>query len=355
VERVFLYAPIERLRHAEILDTPGFNAPDLDHARRARWAFEEAHVVLWLLDATGPLKESERQVLSELAARRLPIAALVNKRDRLKESDLSAVLSHVEAGLRGAGLTILGRPLALSARRALEAIVKGASPAPDTGWPEVEGFLESDVVGRSDTLRSGAIVSRASSLARALLTIYAEGQARADERARAAAHESARCLGAAVALREASAALAARAERELGEGLRLLEHDLRPLGQLDPARLASCRAYVEERTAARLLPPLIAALERVAGVALPDAAGAVVRWVLLGALAATDPSSLRTRAGAVTERAALACADELERVSRQAPHVYPAEGSHARLRGLAASLAAVEQATPMTGAGREGE
>ena len=92
-----------------------------------------------------------------------------------------------------------------------------------------------------------------------------------------------------------------------------------------------------------------------AGVALPEAGAAVARGVLLGALAGTDPSSLRARAGAVAERAALASADELERASRQAPLVYPEQRSQARLRALAAALAAAEQATLVAGAGRERE
>src|SRR5437773_8747864 len=87
VERVFIYAPIERLKRVEILDTPGFNAPDLDHLAAARQAFDEAHVAIWLLDATHPLKETERRVLVEIQGLGVPVQILANKADRLKPGE----------------------------------------------------------------------------------------------------------------------------------------------------------------------------------------------------------------------------------------------------------------------------
>jgi peptide subunit release factor RF-3 len=99
VERVFIYAPLERLKRVEILDTPGFNAPDPDHRTRARQAFDEAHVAIWLLDATGPMKESERVVLSEIRALGVPVQILVNKADRLAPADLARVLDHIRESL----------------------------------------------------------------------------------------------------------------------------------------------------------------------------------------------------------------------------------------------------------------
>ena len=56
VSRVEILLPIASLTRVEILDTPGFNAPDPDHTRVARSAFEEADVAVWLLDATQAMK-----------------------------------------------------------------------------------------------------------------------------------------------------------------------------------------------------------------------------------------------------------------------------------------------------------
>ena len=88
IERVELRLPLPILVQVEILDTPGFNAPDPDHTRVARSAFEEADVAVWLLDATQAMKQSERVVLDEARRIRLPVQMLGNKADRLSESDM---------------------------------------------------------------------------------------------------------------------------------------------------------------------------------------------------------------------------------------------------------------------------
>ena len=83
----------------EILDTPGFNAPDPDHVAAARQAFEEAHVAIWLLDASHAMKETERKVLAEIQGLGVPVQLLVNKADRLKPADRATVLAHVRQSL----------------------------------------------------------------------------------------------------------------------------------------------------------------------------------------------------------------------------------------------------------------
>src|SRR6202012_5255522 len=84
VKRVEILQPIASLTRVEILDTPGFNAPDLRHTVAARSAFEEADAAIWLLDAGQPLKQTERKILDEAKASALPVQLLVNKADRLK-------------------------------------------------------------------------------------------------------------------------------------------------------------------------------------------------------------------------------------------------------------------------------
>ena len=75
IRRVEILLPIASLTRVEILDTPGFNAPDAHHAELARQAFEEADAALWLLDAGQPMKQTERGVLDEARAARLPVQA----------------------------------------------------------------------------------------------------------------------------------------------------------------------------------------------------------------------------------------------------------------------------------------
>ncbi|WP_437817532.1 GTP-binding protein [Sorangium sp. So ce1078] len=120
VSRVYIYAPIERLKRVEILDTPGFNVPDPDHIAEARRAFDEAHVAVWLLDAPQAMKESERRVLAEISALGVPVQILANKADRLKPDALETVLAHVRDSLAASAITSLTPPIAFSARLSLK-------------------------------------------------------------------------------------------------------------------------------------------------------------------------------------------------------------------------------------------
>jgi len=187
--RVFIYAPIERLRRVEIIDTPGFNAPDPEHAKAARTAFEEAHLIVWLLDASQPLKESERVVMEQAKEPGLPILTLVNKVDRLKPEQIAQVLTHVTEGLAQAGLDVLAPPLALSARDALKGRLGDAEALTRSGWNEVEALLSREVVDRSAALKEGALRRRASRLAATLASVAEEREAvetaRVDASARA--------------------------------------------------------------------------------------------------------------------------------------------------------------------------
>ena len=67
VKRVEILQPIASLTRVEILDTPGFNAPDLRHTVAARSAFEEADAAILAAPRTQaqPLKQTERRILDE--------------------------------------------------------------------------------------------------------------------------------------------------------------------------------------------------------------------------------------------------------------------------------------------------
>jgi small GTP-binding protein len=287
VERVYIYAPIERLRHVEILDTPGFNAPDPEHARAARTAFDEAHVVVWLLDAGGAMKASERDVLREVRSAGIPTLVLLNKADRLKPDDLRTVLEHVRASLAEEHLEGYREPLALSARLALAARLGDASQLEASGWPRVEALLEESVVDRADTLRERGMRRKALAIAEALL---AEASARQETEV----GKRDEALARASALRQAAAklgheawAIAESVTHAVEPALRTLEGDLRPLSELSPEARKDdgLRRYLIDRLVARLGPALSAEICRAASVAVTDETSRAVAATLAGAAA----------------------------------------------------------------------
>lgn len=287
VERVYIYAPIERLRHVEILDTPGFNAPDPEHARAARSAFDEAHVVVWLLDAGGAMKASERDILKEVQALGIPTLVFLNKADRLKPDDLERVLAHVNESLREEHVEGYRAPLSLSARLALAGRLGDADALARSGWQAVESVLEEAVVDRSDSLRERGSRRKALAIAEALLAeaIVRQGAEQGHRDAALARAEALR--GAAAKLFHDAHAIAEKVERAIEPARRTLEADLLPLSErsADARKDEGLRSYVADRFVARLAPALAVEIARMADTEPSEAIARAVGATLSGAAA----------------------------------------------------------------------
>lgn len=290
VDRVYIYAPIERLKRVEILDTPGFNAPDPDHVVAARRAFEEAHLAIWLLDASHAMKESERRVLTEIHGLGVPVQILVNKADRLKPADLATVLAHVNESLIAVGLSSHAPPVAFSARLSLRGRLGDADALAASGWPEVEALLAEHIVDQSDALRERALRRRALRIASDLAGSAAARAAHDREDARVSRARREALLTAASRLRRERAALSTSIDQAIAAARTELAADLKPLGALPEDRQradAGLREYLRERFVARLADPVVSELSR-GGTAAPPRAAAAVRAVLMGAVASHD-------------------------------------------------------------------
>jgi GTP-binding protein EngB required for normal cell division len=161
IRRVELLMPLPFLVRVEILDTPGFNAPDAQHTLVARSAFEEADVAIWLLDATQAMKQSERAVLDEAKRAKLPVQMLVNKADRLAPADLAKVMASVDEALAETGIPSWAPPLALSAKKALAGKLGDAVALEESGWAAVQTLLDERIVARSDELKEWSLRRRA--------------------------------------------------------------------------------------------------------------------------------------------------------------------------------------------------
>ncbi|MBW2453004.1 MAG: dynamin family protein [Deltaproteobacteria bacterium] len=266
IERVLIYAPIERLKRIELLDTPGFNAPNVSHAEEARRGVEEAHVALWLLDATAPLKNTERRVIEQVAAAGVPIQVLVNKRDRVSDAELVEVMHYVSDALQSVGITSLRPPLALSAQLALSGRLGDEEALAQSGWDELEQLLAEHIVNRCDGLRERALRRKAARLAAQL--IDAAGSRARDQAARRAAARQRRELLAGVAARLQSkrSSFAETVAAGLDTALAELREDARPIAQLTEERRRDpeVRSYLADRTVARLTPAICAGIARVA-------------------------------------------------------------------------------------------
>jgi small GTP-binding protein len=343
VRRVEILLPLASLTRVEILDTPGFNAPDASHARTARGAFEEADAVIWLLDAAQPVKQTERLVLEEARAAKIPVQVLVNKADRLRGPDLDKVMQVVDEALAEIGIASWAPPLALSARLALAGKLGDATALEASRWSAVQDLLDAQLVARSEELKERALRRRA---AQVVGMLGARAARRADEeraaiearvaRARASAQAAAKVDA---SIDDLSAKLAAGLEAAAAEWSR----DLGVIATgRDPdamARDTLLRRYRVERALARLAPPLATGLASFAqGGAVSEAELAPLARALVRSYAACSDDAPGEDALLALARGALATL--VERLAAQG--IPPA--SKATEAGRMAELAALAEA-----------
>ena len=315
IREVHIYTPIERLRRIEVLDTPGFNAPDADHLAAASRAVREAHVALWILDGTQALKDSERRVLARIADVGTPVLVLVNKCDRLDETQAQRVVEHVTDGLREVGLRSMGPVVGFSARLALAGRLGDADAERASSWSLVESALSRGIVDCSDELRAAAVRRKAHDVAVTLEGLARERQLK-EERETAVGPVESDTAEKAARLLALDRTACERILAKLESARRLVLEDLRPL------RVASVHAddphataYAEARVLARMVEPLTRGLadEVRAGPALEAQIRESVVMVLRGACASArdldglvEPVSWR-----VVRASGAACHDRL--------------------------------------------
>jgi GTP-binding protein EngB required for normal cell division len=172
--RVEIRMPLPSLARVEVLDTPGFNAPEREHERIARSALAQADIALWLLDATQAIKQSERVLLEEAQAWGLPLQVLVNKADRLSPADLARAMTNVQEALAAAKIASWAEPLAFSAKRALAGKLGDANLLEGSGWNTVERLLDQQIVARSEELKERALRRRARGVVERLVDLWTE-------------------------------------------------------------------------------------------------------------------------------------------------------------------------------------
>ncbi|MEO8878703.1 MAG: dynamin family protein, partial [Polyangiaceae bacterium] len=264
IVRVEIGVPLPALTRVEVIDTPGFNAPDASHTRAARRAFDESDVALWLLDATQPLKQTEREILEEVRAAKIPLQILVNKADRLSEADLEKVMQSTLESLATLGIESWSPPIAFSARLALAAKLGDEAARANSHWEKVEAMFEQEIVARAEALKERALRRRA-----------ATAVARLADRARALAEEESRAAVAVAETARRFAVAASRIDRESADAVKSLasslllpisawQNDLAMVvtGRDAPTALASAAfdRYRADRVLAHLSHPLALAL-----------------------------------------------------------------------------------------------
>jgi GTP-binding protein EngB required for normal cell division len=268
IQRVEIRMPLPSLARVEVLDTPGFNAPQRGHERVARSALAEADIGLWLLDATQAIKQSERVLLEEAQALGLPLQVLVNKADRLAPADLDRVMTSVREALAAANIASWAEPLALSAKRALAGKLGDAKSLADSGWDAVDKLLDKRIVARSDELKERALRRRTLTVVEGLVDAWTKKSLVEEAETRERSAQAARARQAAARLDDDADALAAQLAESLLPHAKawLRDVDLVLVGR-DPEAAAGdpvIARYRVDRALASMAPALSRALSSLA-------------------------------------------------------------------------------------------
>jgi len=338
IREVHICAPIERLYRIEILDTPGFNAPDMDHVAAATRAVHEAHVAIWVLDATQALKDSERKVLARIADVGTPVQIFINKLDRLTPEKLQQVMGHVQTGLASIGLESMAWIVAFSARLALAGRLGDVQSMQASRWQDVETLLSQQIENRSGTLRARALRRKASRIATELSELMQQQDAAPKS------HREAREW-------EASASRLLSLERTQYERIvqRLEPATARVREDLRPIRVAgmsmddiNASAYAEARLLVRMTQPMASAIAEVAEVhqrfepEIRDAVGLVLRGTFASAKSIDD--FLQFPSWRVVRACALASHERIVVAGERAAGAVAAHPRWMRLQALRESL-----------------
>lgn len=350
VARVEIMMPLASLTRVEILDTPGFNAPDASHTEAALGAFEEADAAIWLLDAAQPLKQSERTILDGAKAAGLPVQLLVNKADRLGPPELEKVMSTLAASLEETSIRSWSAPIALSARLALKGKLGDEGALAESRWPKVQELLDAQIVGRSVELKERGLRRKACRVIDALVV-----RARDRERDELELEEGARRRAQAFAMR------AAKLDREADEIAQVVASAIggethawqRDLQVIVTGRDAEqtkndpvLARYRIDRATARLAPPLATVLARIAC----DEADAPLVTVTQAELLPFTRAVVRAFAAAggrpeatlpLTRSAVSALVDLLAERATERPPPHSARGRVAELEALRDALASL--------------
>jgi GTP-binding protein EngB required for normal cell division len=343
IRRVELLMPLPFLVRVEILDTPGFNAPDPRHTQVARGAFEEADAAIWLLDATQAMKQSEREVLEEAKRARLPVQMLVNKADRLAADGLARVMASVDEALAETGIPSWAPPLALSAKKALAGKLGDAKALEESGWAAAQALLDERIVARSDELKERALRRRAARIVARLTTLASAEAARqkAEDEARTARGKA---IGQATAKLERDAdAVAEHLATSLAPHAKAWASDLELVhvgrDRADARADPMLARYRVDRALAALAPPLARALASLAPeAALSPSQIAPFARALVRAAAAAAPGDPEELLPPLARAAVTTLVDQLFALSVAAPGPTRAPGLLRELNALATAL-----------------
>ncbi len=170
IDRVEILVPLPQLEKINIVDTPGLNSIQPEHAATARAFIAKADAIVWVFTAAQGGKASEKKALRSIRDEGKRVLGVLNKADQLSPEETHEVTSFIGKELDG----LVEAIVPFSARNALAWKQKDRpADVEDGNWGALLGNLEERFFQQARQLKRDAC-------ARLLRGVVAEAQATID-------------------------------------------------------------------------------------------------------------------------------------------------------------------------------
>ena len=108
ISHVDVFLNCEVLRHIQIVDTPGLNAPFKEHQALSENYLEEADAILFLFNVEAADRSTESAFLKRVGEHQRKAVAIVNQIDQADPEEVEEVLDHIRSTYRETFVAVHG-------------------------------------------------------------------------------------------------------------------------------------------------------------------------------------------------------------------------------------------------------
>jgi len=157
IKYVEIFYPAEILKSVNIIDTPGLNAPLVEHEVLTKDFLRDSDAILWLFDVQSAGKMTEKKSLEFISGFSRKTLAILNKIDTVNEAETLEVI----AALHDEFKSLIDNICPVSAKQALNGTIKNnAEEISESNIDAMFDFLKSEILSDSKTIKNTSAVAR---------------------------------------------------------------------------------------------------------------------------------------------------------------------------------------------------
>ena len=157
IKYVEIFYPAEILKSVNIIDTPGLNAPLIEHEVLTKDFLRDSDAILWLFDVQSAGKMTEKKSLEFISGFSRKTLAIVNKIDTVNETETLEVISALHDEFK----SLIDNICPVSAKQALNGTLKkDPQEISESNIDAMVDFLKNEILSDSKTIKNASIIGR---------------------------------------------------------------------------------------------------------------------------------------------------------------------------------------------------